>query len=480
MTDPRTRVAVIGAGPAGFYSAEALLKSGDPVGIDIINRLPAPYGLVRDGVAPDHQAIKSVARVYSKLLARDEVRYFGNVTLGVDVSLDELRARYDQIVYAVGAQSDRRLGIPGEDLAGSHAAFEFVAWYNGHPEFRGAQFDLGREDVVVIGNGNVAIDVSRILVLSLDRLATTDIADHALAALRSSRVRHVTVLGRRGPAQASFTNPELREFGRLDGVCAQVDADELELDPASEAALEGNAVKTRNMATLRGYASAVPEDGDRVVRFRFLVSPLEVLGEGGRVTGVRIERNRLVEQEDGYMRAVGTGETEVVPCGMVIRSVGYRGVPIPGVPFDERRGIVPNEGGRVVRAAGGGEVVPGEYVVGWAKRGPSGVIGTNKADAAATVACMREDREAGIFAGRGDGGTGVGGAGASRGARAVAATRGAGDLADLLRERGVRRVDEAGWRRLDAHETARGKAQGRPRVKLCTVEEMLAIAGSAG
>ena len=462
MTHPCTRVAIIGAGPAGFFSAEALLKSGDPVEIDIINRLPAPYGLVRDGVAPDHQAIKSVARVYSRLLARDEVRYFGNVTLGVDVSLDELRARYDQIVYAVGAQSDRRLGIPGEDLAGSHAAFRFVAWYNGHPEFRGANFDLDCEDVVVIGNGNVAIDVSRILVLSLDRLATTDIADHALAALRGSRVRRVTVLGRRGPAQASFTNPELREFGRLAGVCAQVEADELDLDPASEAALEGNAVKTRNMATLRGYASAAPEDGDRVVRFRFLVSPLEVLGEDGRVTGVRIERNRLVVQDDGYMRAAGTGETEVVPCGMVIRSVGYRGVPIPGVPFDERHGIVPNEGGRVVRASGGGEIVPGEYVVGWAKRGPSGVIGTNKADAAATVALMIEDREAGLVAGRGEGGPA------------------AGDLADLLRERGVRRVDEAGWRRLDAHETARGKAEGRPRVKLCTVEEMLAIAGSAG
>lgn len=510
MTPSRTRVAVVGAGPAGFYAAEALLKAGEPVEIDMINRLPAPYGLVRDGVAPDHQAIKSVARVYSRLLAREEVRYFGNVSLGVDVSLDELRARYDQIVYAVGAQSDRRLGIPGEDLAGSHAAFRFVAWYNGHPEFRDARFDLDCEDVVVIGNGNVAIDVSRILVLSLDRLAATDIADHALAALRESRVRRVTVLGRRGPAQASFTNPELREFGRLDGVCAEVDADELDLDPASEAALEGNAVKTRNMATLRGYASAAPEDGDRVVRFRFLASPLELVGEGGRVTGVRIERNRLVEQEDGYMRAVGTGETEVVPCGMVIRSVGYRGVPIPGVPFDGRRGIVPNEGGRVTRwgggemaggaegagaqgagaqgvgahgAGGGGEVVPGEYVVGWAKRGPSGVIGTNKADATATVALMIEDREAGIFAGSPPDGresAAPGGAGSSPGGRGGAGPHGAGDLADLLRERAVRWVDEAGWRRLDAHETERGRAEGRPRVKLCTVREMLAIAGSAG
>ena len=320
MTPPVTRVAIVGAGPAGFFAAEALLKSGDPVAIDLINRMPAPYGLVRDGVAPDHQAIKSVARVYAKILARDEVRYFGNVTLGKDITVDDLRARYDQIVYAVGAQSARRLGIPGEDLSGSHAAFEFVAWYNAHPDFRDQEFDLDCEDVVVIGNGNVAIDVARILVLARDRLAKTDIADHALEALRDCRVKRVTLLGRRGPAQASFTNPELREFGRLEGVCAEVDGAELELDAASEAEIEGNAVKTRNMATLRGYAESGCGDGERVVRFRFLVSPVEVVGEGGRVTGVRIERNRLVAQEDGYMRAEGTGEMEVVPCGMVIRS----------------------------------------------------------------------------------------------------------------------------------------------------------------
>ena len=459
MTSSVTRVAIVGAGPAGFFAAEALLKSGDQVAIDLINRLPAPYGLVRDGVAPDHQAIKSVARVYAKILARDEVRYFGNVTLGEDISVDDLRARYDQIVYAVGAQSDRRLGIPGEDLKGSHAAFHFVGWYNAHPDFRDQEFDLDCEHVVVIGNGNVAIDVARILVHSHDRLATTDIADHALEVLRNSRVRRVTLLGRRGPAQASFTNPELREFGRLEGVCAEVDGAELELDADSEGSLEGNAVKTRNMATLRGYAASACKDGERVVRFRFLVSPLEIVGEGGRVTGVNIERNRLVAQEDGYMRAEGTGEMEVVPCGMVIRSVGYRGAPLPDVPFDERRGLVPNEEGRVVSVGGvgaGAEVAPGEYVVGWAKRGPSGVIGTNKADAAATVAVMREDL-----------GVGLGGGG----------PRGEGDLAEMLRERGVRWVDGVGWGRLDALETERGKAQGRPRVKFCTVEEMLAGAG---
>ena len=455
----RPRVAIVGAGPAGFFAAEALLKGGDPVAIDLINRMPAPYGLVRDGVAPDHQAIKSVARVYARILAREEVRYFGNVTLGEDIGVDDLRARYDQIVYAVGAQSDRRLRIPGEDLEGSHAAFDFVGWYNGHPDFRGTRFDLGCEHVVVVGNGNVAIDVARILVLSLDRLARTDIADHALAGLRHSRVKRVTLLGRRGPAQASFTNPELREFGRLDGVSAEVDGRELELDAVSEAAIEGDAVKTRNMATLRGYAESAPGDGDRVVRFRFLVSPLEIVGEDGRVAGVRIERNRLVAGEDGYMRAEGTGETGIVPCGMVVRSVGYRGKPLPVVPFDVRRGIVPNEGGRGGRGAGRVEVVPGEYVVGWAKRGPSGVIGTNKADAAATVALMREDLGAGV---------------------AVRTAGRAPDLVDLLRERGVHWVDHEGWKRLDAHETASGKAEGRPRVKLCSVAEMLEVAGRPG
>ena len=398
MTSSTTRVAIVGAGPAGFFAVEALLKSGDPVAIDLINRLPAPYGLVRDGVAPDHQAIKSVARVYSRILARDEVRYFGNVTLGEDISVGDLRARYDQIVYAVGAQSDRRLGIPGEDLEGSHAAFHFVAWYNGHPDFRDAQFDLGREDVVVIGNGNVAIDVARILVLSLDRLAATDIADHALAGLRNSQVRRVTMLGRRGPAQASFTNPELREFGRLDGVSAVVDGRELELDAASEAAIEGDAVKTRqhgHAARLRGVAAPGRRPGGAV--------PVPGLAARGGRRGGAGRRGADREEPPGgpggrlhARRGHGRDRDLAVRDGDPLGGVPGRAGPGSAV----RRaaaGSVPNEGGAwwgrgacegAARRAG---VVPGEYVVGWAKRGPSGVIGTNKADAAATVALMRED-----------------------------------------------------------------------------------------
>lgn len=453
----RTRVAIVGAGPAGFYAAESLLRGGGDFAIDFVNRLPTPYGLVRDGVAPDHQAIKSVTRVYARILARGEVRYFGNVTLGRDLSVDDLRRRYDYIVYAVGAQSNRRLGIPGEDFEGSHAAFEFVAWYNGHPDYRDCRFDLSCDEVVVVGNGNVAIDVARILLHAPSTLAGTDIGDHALEALGASRVRRVTLLGRRGPAQASFTNPELREFGRIDGVRAQVDPAELEIDAASEASLAENVVRQRNMKTLAGYAAAWEGDGgegERTVRLRFLVSPIEVVADGGRVTSVRIERNRLVAQEDGYMRAEGTGETEVVPCGLLIRSVGYRGVPIPGVPYCERRGIFPNAEGRLTASATDGATVPGEYVVGWAKRGPSGVIGTNKADAAATVRLLIEDLAAGVNCRRGDSD---------------------GDLADLLWSRGVRWVDKDGWGRIDAHETGRGKAEGRPRVKLCTTGEMVRV-----
>ncbi len=449
------RVAIVGAGPAGFFAAEALLGWDTPVAIDVLNDLPAPYGLVRDGVAPDHQAIKSVARRFEKLLGRSEVRYFGNTRLGADVTVDDLRARYDQIVYAFGAQSERRLGIPGEDLAGSHAALRFVGWYNGHPGHRDEAFDLGCERVVVVGNGNVALDVARILVLSRDRLAATDVADHALAALVRSRVRSVAVLGRRGPVQASFTNPELREFGRLDGVSARARGDDFALDPDSAALLEGSARRSRNLATLKSYVGTSPRPGDRVVEFRFLLSPLEILSSNGRVSGVRVERNRLVRRKGGALVAEGTGETETIPCGMAIRSVGYRGAPVPGVPFDEKRGVVCNLDGRV--RASDGDVAPGEYVVGWAKRGPSGVIGTNKADSAATVAKMAEDREAGVVAGAGER---------------------ADDLARLLARRRRRWVDCAGWQRLQATETKRGEAEGRPRVKLCSVPEMLEAAGA--
>jgi ferredoxin--NADP+ reductase len=449
------RVAVIGAGPAGFYTVEAFLKQKELVcRIDIFNRLPTPHGLVREGVAPDHQSIKNVTRVYDKLASAPNVRYFGNVTFGTDVTHADLKRYYDQIVYAVGAQSDRKMGIPGEDLAGSMPATAFVGWYNGRPDYRDLQVDLEQERVLVVGNGNVAMDVTRILVTDPDELAKTDIADYALEALRSSKVREVVMLGRRGPAQAAFTNPELKEFGELAGVDVIVDPQDLALDEQSEASLADNKTATRNVEMLREYAARSVGDAPRRIVMRFLVSPAEVIGADGQVAAVRIERNKLVQSGDGSMRPRGTGEYEELPCGMILRSVGYRGVPLADVPFDDASGTIPNSDGRVKTAADG-EIVPGEYVVGWIKRGPSGVIGTNKPDAAATVASMLADlpQLAGI-------------ADADRDPALIDA---------LLRERGVNVVDYSDWKLLDSHEVALGQQQDRPRVKLTRVPEMLEV-----
>lgn len=445
------RVAIVGAGPAGFYAAEALLKQKDlACRIDFFNRLPTPYGLVREGVAPDHQSIKSVTRVYDKLAAASNVRYFGNVTFGRDVLHEDLRRHYDQIIYAVGAQSDRKMGIPGEDLQGSMPATIFVGWYNGHPDYRDLPIDLSCERVLVVGNGNVAMDVTRILVSDPEELAKTDIADHALEVLRASKVREVVMLGRRGPAQAAFTNPELKEFGELPGVDVIVDPADLELDPLSEASLAEDKTAAKNVEMLRAYAARGNTGAPRRIVMRFLVSPVEVIGKDGRVAAVRIERNQLFQAPDGSLRPRGTGVYETIECGMILRSVGYKGVPLPGVPYDQATGTIPNRGGRVIDPATG-EPAPGEYVVGWAKRGPSGVIGTNKPDAAATVALMLED------------------------ASHLTPAPGDGDIETLLRERGVDFVSYADWKTLDTHETSQGAAQGRPRVKVTRVDEMLDI-----
>jgi ferredoxin--NADP+ reductase len=447
-------VAIVGAGPAGFYAAEALLKQKDlACQIDIFNRLPTPYGLVREGVAPDHQSIKAVTRVYDKLAAGSSVRYFGNVTIGRDILHADLKRLYDQIIYAVGAQSDRKMGIPGEDLAGSLPATIFVGWYNGHPDYRDIAFDLSHERVLVVGNGNVAMDVTRILVSDPDELAKTDMADHALAALRASKVREVVMLGRRGPAQAAFTTPELKEFGELAGVDVLVDPAEVALDAQSEAALEDDKVARKNVELLRAYAERGPSGAPRRIVMRFLVSPVEAIGAGDALQAVRIERNQLVQSPDGSMRPKGTGAYETLECGLLLRSVGYRGVPLAGVPFDEASGTITNVSGRVIGVDGA--TIPGEYVVGWAKRGPSGVIGTNKPDSLATVTAMLEDLPA--LAGIAD---------AERDPAAIEA---------LLRERGADYVSYADWKILDGHETAAGAAQGRPRVKVTRVPEMMAI-----
>jgi len=447
------RVAVIGAGPSGFYAVAALLESaGLEVRVDVFDRLPAPYGLVRYGVAPDHQKIKMVARVFEKAASDPRVRYFGNVHFGPDLSHADLLRHYDQVVYAVGAQTDRRLGVPGEDLPGSWSSTEFVAWYNGHPDFRGADYRLDHRQVAVVGIGNVAMDCARVLAKPAEELATTDVSDEALEVFRASRVTDVHVLARRGPAQAKCTPPELKELGEIDGVAVIVDGDEIAEPEAS--AMDRQAEK--NLEVLRGFAERTASGGwgeaRRRIHLRFLVSPVALLEEDGRIGGLELERNRLVAGPDGRVRPRGTGEREVLPVTAVIRAIGYRSVPLPDVPFDESDGIIPNLEGRVLDPETG-RPLPREYVVGWAKRGPSGLIGTNKPDAAATVARMLEDRAA-LEAGG-------------------AADRDADAVPELLAARGVRSVTFADWRELDRLECERGRSRGRPRVKLCGIEEML-------
>ncbi|TDJ49090.1 MAG: NADP oxidoreductase [Gemmatimonadetes bacterium] len=450
------RIAVIGAGPAGFYTAGALFKQ-DAVDcrVDMFNRLPTPYGLVREGVAPDHQKIKAVTRIFDRTGEDPRFRFFGNVTLGVDISVEDLRSFYHMIVYAVGAPSDRRLGIPGEDLTGSDPATTFVGWYNAHPDFADLTFDLSHERVVVIGNGNVAVDVARILARSVDELAVSDIADHALIALRHSGVREIIMLGRRGPAQAKFTSVELKEFGMLDGVDVKVAAEQLVLDAHSQTQVDEERRVARNMDILFDFSGREPSGAWRSLELRFLTSPVEILGDDGHVTGIRVERNRLETEADGRQRAVGTGEFETIECGLVLRSVGYRGISLPGVPFDESGAVIPSDAGRVTEAPGG-RVRPGEYVVGWIKRGPTGIIGTNKSDAAKTVESMLADVPE---------------------LDADDVNLDPDAVVRFLQDREIRYVTYDEWGRIDAEERARGEPQGRPRCKIVRIEEMLRVCG---
>jgi ferredoxin--NADP+ reductase len=447
------RVAVIGSGPAGFYTAGALFAGDVPVVVDLIERLPTPWGLVRLGVAPDHPNIKAVSRAFEKIAREDGFRFFGNVEVGRDVDHAELVRIYDAVVYTVGAQTDRRLGIPGEDLEGSWPATDFVAWYNGHPDHQHLSFDLSVERAVVIGNGNVAIDVARMLALTAAELEPTDATDDSIAAIVGSGIREIVVLGRRGPAQAAFTPPELQELGELAGADVIVDPADLELDPASAAALEDDrALARRNVEILHDYAGREPAGKPKTLALRFCASPVAILGEG-RVEAIEVVRNRLVADESGAVRAVPTGEVEMIPCGIVFRSVGYQGVPLPGLPFDTHRATIRNHSGRVIDD--NGDRVTGVYCAGWIKRGPSGVIGTNKKDAAETVELLLEDARAGLLGRRGAAGDGV---------------------EDLLRDRGVDFIEYDGWEAIDGHERARGSEQGRPRVKHATWDALLARA----
>jgi ferredoxin/flavodoxin---NADP+ reductase len=453
--DTPLRVAIIGAGPAAFYAADSLLKQKDlTVEVDMFDRLPTPFGLVRGGVAPDHQKIKNVNRVYHKTALQAGFRFFGNVDVGKDVTVEELRRHYHQIVYATGAQTDRSLGIPGEDLAGSHSATEFVAWYNGHPDFRHLTFDLSAERVAVVGVGNVAVDVARILCRTPEELAATDIADYALEALRESKVREVYMLGRRGPAQAAFTPPEAKELGEMVAADTIVLPSEAELDAISREELEKGADRDtlRNVEIISAFAANEPTGKPKRLIIRFLVSPVEILGTSdGRVSAIRLVRNKLQRNDKGRIQARPTGKFEELPVQLVFRSVGYRGVPLPGVPFNEDWGVILNEKGRVLDPETRRHVV-GEYAAGWIKRGPTGVIGTNKADAVETVACMLEDAAAGIL---------------------LDPPEPTADAAEsTICDRQPRCFTYEDWIRIDEIETSRGQETGRPRVKFTSVEEM--------
>jgi ferredoxin--NADP+ reductase len=429
-----------------------LLDAEEPVEVDMIERLPTPWGLVRLGVAPDHPKLKSVSRAFERIASKPGYRFIGNVEVGRHLTHDDLTRLYDAVIYAVGAQTDRRLGIPGEDLPGSWSATEFVAWYNGHPDFQDLDLDLNVERAVVIGNGNVALDVARMLALTPEELAPTDTTDPAIDAIGSSTIREIVVVGRRGPAQASFTTPELQELGELAGADVVVDPADLQLDEASEAALEHDTNARRNVDVLRGFAAREPTGKPVSLRLRFFYSPVAILGDA-KVEAIELVRNRL-EDRDGALVAVPTDEHETVSCGLVFRSVGYRGVPLPDLPFEERRGTIRNEGGRVVGE--GGEPVAGVYCAGWIKRGPTGIIGTNKKDATESVALLLEDVREG---------------------RITHAPEVTADAVDsLLESRGVRPVLYAGWVGIDEVERAAGEKLGRPRVKLRTWDELLEAA----
>jgi ferredoxin--NADP+ reductase len=456
--DNPLRVAIVGAGPSGFYAAEHILKDGDVhAQVDLFDRLPTPFGLVRGGVAPDHPKIKSVIRVYEKTAARDGFRFFGNVKISHDLEVEDLERLYHAIVFTVGCETDRELGIPGEDLPGSAAATAFVGWYNAHPDYADREFDLSCERAVVIGNGNVAMDVARMLALTDRELRQTDTADHAIDLLDAKRIREIVVLGRRGPVQAAFTNPEIKELGEMDDADVVVDPADVELDSASAAYLASDDVDktTRvNYETLKEFSERQPEGKKQRIVLRFLASPVEIKGDG-RVESIVIGRNELVE-EDGALRARDTGEREELECGLVLRSVGYTGVPIQGVPFDEKRGLILNQGGRVLDSHDSGHRV-GHYTAGWIKRGPSGVIGTNKKDALETVQNLLADVEEQKLL--------------------DPAEPGPGAVEDLLRERGVRYVSFEDWQAIDRAEVGRGEPHGRPRVKFVRVDEMLETLG---
>lgn len=451
------KIAVIGSGPAGFYAAGELFRQQSwEIKVDMFERLPTPFGLVRGGVAPDHQKIKSVQKIYSRIAENENFRFFGNVEFGRDIFQADLLEHYDAVIYSVGSPADRELGIPGEDLSGSHSATEFVAWYNGHPDFCDYKFDLSAKNAFVIGIGNVALDVARILAKTPEELAETDIADYALDALRASQLEDIWLVGRRGPVQAAFSPAELREFMELAEADVVVEQNVLELDAESQQILETDASNDtkKNIEILKQISARQISEKKRRVHFLFLSSPVEISGND-KVEKISLVRNQLLKREDGSLAAQPTEKINEAAAELVFRSIGYHGQPLPDLPFDQKSGTIPNECGQVKDQENGNKLRNREYVAGWIKRGPSGVIGTNKQDAVETVHRMletflNEKMEAGKNCAN-------------------------PDIVALLENRKLEYVSFADWKLIDVHETEAGQKQGRPRVKLTSIAEMLSV-----
>lgn len=435
-------IAIIGAGPSGFYTAEALIRTGLDCRIDIIESLPTPYGLIRFGVAPDHEKTKRVTRAYERTALHERVAYYGNVEVGRDIGMTELRQLYGAVVLAFGASLDRRLNIPGGDLDGVYGSAEFVGWYNGHPDHRDLGPDLKRGAVAVIGNGNVALDVARVLVKTPEEMARTDLPDFVSTAIQASGIEDVYLIGRRGPAEAKWTNVELREIAQLADCAPIVDPQAIPESPGEDLSERDRRLRDRNLKTMRGFLEIKSKSKKKRIHFIFFAKPVKVLGKKS-VSGMQLERTQI---ENG--RSIGTGETFEIPCGLVVAAIGYRSQPVSGIPFDERRGTVTNRQGRVAK---------GLYVVGWAKRGPSGVIGSNKPDADSIADHIMRDLESSPARRR-------------KGGRAA--------LEERLDERGVRWVSFEDWKAIESAEIEAASPEA-PRKKLIRIKDMLAVLDEA-
>ena len=451
MNDSTKRVAIVGSGPAAFYSAMELLRHDDPmVSVDMLERLPTPYGLVRGGVAPDHEKIKSVTKIFERAAGHPRFRFFGNVEFGKDIQRHELLQRFHAVIYAFGSRTDRHLNIIGETLKGSHAATEFVGWYNGHPDYRHHQFDLTSKRVAIIGMGNVAIDCARILCQDPENLAKTDIAQHALEALRQSKVEEVFLIGRRGPVQAAFTPAEVRELLHLPKVDAVMRASDLELDDHSKEELSKASRNTKlNMEILQQIHDQGDRGNPRKLHLCFLISPTKIEGTK-RVEGLDLVHNEIVK-EGGVLKAKATDEVMHLNVDMVFRSIGYMGEAIPGLPFDDRRGTIPNDQGQLLDSVDG-KLLKQEYTAGWIKRGPSGVIGTNKQDALETVNRLKQNWQT---------------------IQTPEPKLVKVDLVDLLKEKKINFVSFDDWKKLDKFEVIQGQKYAKTRQKICEVQEML-------